>query len=56
MENGSKNGVKGLDAVAIWVQMNPLTYEVVHAVVGYQFQGEYCGDFELNPNTVIFPK
>ena len=56
MENGYKNGQAGLDAVAIWIQMDPLTYEVVHAAVGYTFHGEYCGDFEVNPATIMMAK
>ena len=33
--------------------MDPLTYEPQHAVMGYYFNGEYCGDFELNPKTLM---
>ena len=36
--------------------MDPLTYEVIHAVVGYTFKGEYCGDFELDPTTIMKAK
>ena len=32
--------------------MDAYTHTVKHAVLGYRFNGEYCGDFELNPATL----
>ena len=52
MEDGYLDGEAGLEAFVIWIQMDAYTHTVKHAVLGYRFNGEYCGDFELNPATL----
>ena len=51
LKDGSINGEAGLDTLEVLVVVDKTTMQVLQAFLAYIFNGEYCGDFELNPAT-----
>ena len=51
MKNGMFNGVPGLETLQVYLMMDSKTYKIKHVIMAYIFNGEYCGDWELNPET-----
>ena len=51
MKHGYVDGEPGLETMVIYLLIDESTFELKHVLLGYLMNGDYCGDFELNPET-----
>ena len=49
--DGYLYGSCGLNSMALYMILDSESNEIEHIIIGYSYQGSYCGDFELDPLT-----